>query len=259
MDGAAVSGALTLRRGNAMALRNRYATAATLAALVLALVALAGCGEASTTPAGAAANTVTASGAGTTQAAPDTAEMSFGVSTMSPNAKSALDEASKVAEQIASALKKQGIADEDIQTQDVSVYPQTVDQDGKQVITGYQASLSVRVKVRDIAKLGEVISAANAAGANEISGPTFTIDDPSPARAKAIDEAVADARKSADAMAEAAGKSVGEVLSMSSSDVGMVSGPRYSQADMAGAAKAVPIEPGQLDISASVVVVFELK
>jgi uncharacterized protein YggE len=244
-----------------MTLRNRFATAALLAALALALVALAGCGEAATTTttAGAAANTVTASGAGATQAVPDTAEMSFGVTTTSPNAKSALDEASKSAEQIASAVKKQGVADEDIQTQDVSVYPQTVDQDGKQVITGYQASLSVRVKVRDISKLGEIISAANAAGANSISGPSFTIDDPAPARAEAIDEAVADARKSAEAMAEAAGKSVGEVLSMSSSDVGMVAGPMYSTSDMAGAAKDVPIEPGQLDITANVVVVFELK
>jgi uncharacterized protein YggE len=242
-----------------MALRNRYATAALLAVLALALVALAGCGAATTTTAGAAANTVTASGAGTTQAVPDTAEMSFSVTTMSPNAKSALDEASRSAAQIASALKKQGIADEDIQTQDVSVYPQTVDQNGKQVITGYQASLSVRVKVRDISKLGEVISAANAAGANNVSGPSFTIDDPAPARAKAIDEAVADARKSAEAMAKAAGKSVGAVLSMSSSDVGMVPGPMYSTSDMAGSAKNVPIEPGQLDITASVVVVFELK
>ena len=222
-----------------MALRNRYVTAALLAALALALVALAGCGDTTnTTTAGAAANTVTASGAGTTQAAPDTAEMSFGVTTTSANAKTALDDASKTAEQIASAVKKQGIADEDIQTQDVSVYPQTVDQDGKQVITGYQASLSVRVKVRDIAKLGEVISAANAAGANNISGPTFTIDDPAPARAEAIDEAVADARKSAEAMAEAAGKSVGEVLSMSSSDAGLVPGAMYGAADVAGAAKS---------------------
>ena len=242
-----------------MTFRNRYATGARLTGLALALVALAGCGTASTSSTGTAANTVTASGAGTTQAAPDTAEMSFGVTTMSANAKSALDEASKTAEQIAAALKKQGIAGEDIQTQDVSVYPQTVDQNGKQVITGYQASLSVRVKVRDIAKLGEIISAANAAGANEISGPAFTIDDPAPARAQAIEEAVADARTSAEAMAKAAGKSVGAVLSMSSSDVGLVPGPMYSTRDMAGAAKDVPIEPGQLDISANVVVVFALK
>jgi hypothetical protein len=241
-----------------MTFRNVYAAAALLAALALALVALSGCATAATTTtqAGAAANTVTASGAGTSQAVPDTAEMSFGVTTTSPNAKSALDEASKTAEQIASAVKKQGVAAEDIQTQDVSVYPQTVDQNGKQVITGYQASLSVRVKVRDISKLGQIISAANAAGANDISGPAFTIDDPAPARAKAIEEAVADARKSAEAMAKAAGKSVGAVLSMSSSDAGV--SPMYSASDAAGAAKAVPIEPGQLDITANVVVVFEL-
>jgi len=241
-----------------MALKNRYATAAALAALSLALVALAGCGDTTNVTAAAAANTVTASGAGTAQAAPDTAEMSFGVTTLSANAKTALEDASKAAEQIAAAVKKQGVAEEDIQTQDVSVYPQTVDQDGKQVITGYQASLSVSVKVRDIAKLGEVISAANAAGANSINGPSFTVADPAPARAEAIDEAVADARKGAEAMAEAAGKSVGDVLSMSSSDAGVVP-MAYAVSDAGGAARDVPIEPGQLDISANVVVVFELE
>ena len=241
-----------------MARGNRYTDAALLAASALVLLALAGCGSATTTTSSAADNTVTASGAGTAQAVPDTAEMSFGVTTISPNAKSALDDASRGAEQIASAVKKQGVADEDIQTQNVSLYPQTIDQDGKQVITGYRASLSVRVKVRDISKLGDVISAANAAGANDINGPTFTIDDPAPIRAKAIDEAVADARKSAEAMAKAAGKSVGAVLSMSSSDVGSIPGlPAAS--GMAGGAKSVPIEPGQLDITANVVVVFELK
>jgi uncharacterized protein YggE len=245
-----------------MALSHRYATTALLAALALALVALTGCGTVATTTgttqAGAAINTVTASGTGTTQGAPDTAEMYFGVTTTSSNAQSALDDASKAAEQITSAVKKQGVAAEDIQTRDVSVYPQMTEQDGKQVITGYEASLSVQVKVRDIAKLGEVISAANAAGSNSISGPTFAIADPGPFRAKAIDAAVADARKSAEAMATAAGKSVGEVLSMSSSDVGPVP-QAYGAWDSAAGAAKVPIEPGQLDITASVVVVFELK
>ena len=61
-------------------------------------------------------------------------------------------------------------------------------------------------------------------------------------------------------MAKAAGKSVGEVLSMSSSDVGLVPGPMYSTSGMAGAAKDVPIEPGlSSNITANVVVVFELK
>ena len=246
-----------------MGLSNRYFAAALLSALALALVALAGCGTtattATTTQGGTVPNTVTASGMGTTQVAPDTAEMYFGVTTTSANAQSALDDASKAAEQITAAVKKQGVAAEDIQTRDVSVYPQMADQDGAQVITGYQASLSVQVKVRDIGKLGDVISAANAAGANSISGPTFTIADPAPVRAKAIDEAVADARKSAEAMAQAAGKSVGDVLSMSSSDVGSFPSPMYDMAAGSAATAKVPIEPGQLDVTANVTVVFELK
>lgn len=251
-----------------MTSRTKYATAALLASLALVLVALPGCGiagtasadtTAGTVTASGTAGTVTASGTGIIQAVPDTAEMSFGVTTNSSNAQSALNDASRVAEQIASAVKGQGVDAKDIQTTDVSVYPNTVDQHGKQVITGYQASLNVQVEVRDIAKLGEVISAANAAGANTISGPTFTVADQTPFRAKAINQAVADARSSAEAMAAAAGKSIGEVLSISSSDVSPVPTPTFGASVAAGAAKSVPIQPGQLDTTATVVVVFELK
>ncbi len=237
----------------------RLTTALLFSALAVSALALGGCTKVITTPAGSAANTVTASGTGTAQAVPDTAEMSFGVTANSANAKSALDSASKTAEQITDAVKKQGVAEEDIQTRDVSVYPQSSEQNGKQVITGYQANLSVRVKVRDLDKLGDVISAANAAGANNISGPSFTVADPTPARAEAIDEAVADARKSAEAMAKAAGKSVGTVLSISSTDVGSIPTPMFAANAEALATKSVPIEPGQLDITANVQVIFELK
>lgn len=244
-----------------MALRNRLVTAAMVVALGVALVAAGGCTKVITAPAGSAANTVTAAGTGTEQAAPDTGEMSFGVMTTSGNAKTALDDASKVAESIVAAVKKQGIDEKDIQTRDVSVYPQSDEQNGKQVITGYQASMTVRVKVRDIGKLGEVISAANAAGANSINGPTFTVADPAPFRAKAIEKAVADARKSAEAMAKAAGKSVGAVLAITSQDVSSIPpSPMYDSALLRGGAeKSVAIEPGQLDITANVTVIFELK
>jgi uncharacterized protein YggE len=181
------------------------------------------------------------------------------VTTTSSNAKTALDDASKAADQIIAAVQRAGVDKKDIQTQNVSVYPQMSDQNGKQVVTGYTASLSVSVKVRDIGKLGDVITAANNAGANNVSGPSFTVADPAPARAVAIDKAVADARKSAEAMAKAAGKSVGAVLSISSSDAGLVPpGPMFDAAT-AGAGKSVPISPGQLDITANVTVIFELK
>jgi uncharacterized protein len=243
-----------------MAPRNKLVTAALLAALAIALVALSGCTKVITAPAGSAANTVTADGTGKAQATPDTAEMSFGVSTTSANAKTALEDASKVAEQITAAVKKAGVAEKDIQTQSVNVYPQSTDQNGKQVITGYQASLSVSVKVRDIGKLGDVITAANNAGANSISGPSFTVADPAPYEAEAIDKAVADARKRAEAMAKAAGKSVGAVLSVSSTGIGSTPPvPMYDLAAGSAKAEGVPIEAGQLDITANVTVIFELK
>lgn len=243
-----------------MALTKRNVTVALVTGLALALVALPGCTTTKvvTAPAGVAADTVTASGTGAAQAAPDTAEVSLGVTTTSSDAKAALDDASRAAERIAAAVKKLGVAGKDIQTRDLSVYPQTTERDGKQVITGYQASLSVQVKVRDMAKLGKVISAANAAGANTIDGPWFTVDDPAPFRAEAMEAAVKDARSSAEAMAKAAGRSIGAVLSMSSSDVGVSPRP-LARMDMAEAAQGVPIEPGELDITASVVVVFELE
>jgi len=117
----------------------------------------------------------------------------------------------------------------------------------------------VRTTVHDIAKLGDVITAANAAGADTINGPTFSISDPAPYRADAINRAVADARVTATAMAKAAGKSLGSVLSISSGDVSSQPGPLYAADATAGAAKSVPIEAGQLDVTANVTVVFELK
>ncbi|NTU70695.1 MAG: SIMPL domain-containing protein [Coriobacteriia bacterium] len=238
---------------------NKTLAAILITALSLVVLASTGCTKVITAPAGSAANTVTASGMGTVQATPDIAEMSFGVSTQSSNAKTALDDASKVAEKITAALKKAGVKDEDIQTRDVNVYPQYGDSGGSQTVTGYQASVTVTAKVRDIGTLGDVITAANQAGANSINGPTFTVADQAPHRAKAIEKAVADARKSAEAMAKAAGKSVGAVLSVSSSDVSVVPGPVFATAESAGAAKSVPIEAGQLDITSTVTVIFELK
>lgn len=238
----------------------RVSAPAAAAFALTALLALTGCGtKVITAPSGQPVNTVTASGTGKVTAAPDLAIMTFGATAQSESAKTALSQASKTAEAITSALKKSGIAAEDIQTQNVSVYPQQEVRGEKPVITGYQANVSVTAKVRDIDKLGEIITAASDAGADTIGGPTFTLDDESPVRDDAIAKAVENARSRAEAMAKAAGKSVGEVLSMSSSAVN-VPVPMYAGAEARSAdAASVPIEPGTLDITADVTVIFELK
>lgn len=238
-----------------------HRTAAVMLAIgvLLAALAVSGCTtKVVTAPASQQINTVTASGNGEAFAAPDEATMSFGVTKRSADAKKALADASSAAEKISSALSKSGVAKKDIQTSNVSVYPQQADRDGKFVITGYEASIQVRVKVREIGDLGSIITAANDAGADNISGPSFSISEDSPYRDEAIAKAVEDARTAAEAMAKAAKKSVGEVLNISSSNVNV---PIFNR-DMAyaeAASKAVPIETGQLEVTANVTVVFELK
>lgn len=234
---------------------------AALAALAVAGVALTGCTQAA--PSATLPSTVTASGTGTVQAAPDEATMSFGVTKRSKSAKSLLAETSKAADKIVAALIKAGVAEKDIQTQNVSFYPQTNYVAGKTVVVGYESSINVSAKVRDLTKLGEIITAGNDAGADSISGPSFSLSEDSPYKAQSIDKAVADARKNAEAMAKAADKTVGDVISISDSRTSQVQPylPQFGTASSFDSAKtaAVQINPGQLDVTSDLVVVFRLK
>jgi len=240
---------------------HRLATALTVVGALVATVALTGCGQQTTAGTVRTPNTVTASGSGTVQAAPDEATMSFGVSKSGQDPKRLLADTSKAAAKIVDALKKAGVDEKDIQTQNVSLYPQTNFDSGKAVVTGYESSINVSAKVRDLATLGKVIDAGNAAGATTMNGPNFGLAEDSPQTAVAIEKAVADARRNAEAMAKAADKSVGKVLTMIDSGVTPIQPfPMAAAESMAGMKSAdVPINPGQLDVSSSVVVTFELK
>jgi len=239
----------------------RLTTVSILVISLLAATALTGCGQQTTGSAVRTPNTVTASGTGTIQAAPDEATMSFGVSKSGQDPKGLLAETSKAAAKIVAALKKAGVEEKDIQTQNVSLYPQTTYDNGKTVVTGYEASINVTAKVRDLASLGKVINAGNAAGATTMSGPNFGIAEDSTQTAAAIQKAVADARRNAESMAKAADKSVGKVLTMIDSGVTPIQPYPMAAADSVAGMKSadVPINPGQLDVSSSVVVTFELK
>ncbi len=242
--------------------RSRIWVVALVAALAVAVV-LGGC--TTKVVSGAATgvlNTVTATGEGKALAAPDQAEMSFGVTTQGTDSKKVLDDASKQAEKIIAALKKAGVDDKDLQTSGVNLYPQQDYREGQAPrITGYQASVQVRATIKKIDSTGDVITAAAGAGATDINGPTFTLSEQATSRAEAIDKAVADARARAEIMAKAAGKSIGDVVSISESGVSVP--PIYYYGDARGAAKdalaSVPIEAGTLDVTANVTVVFELK
>lgn len=235
-----------------------------IAGLTLAAVALGGCQTKVVTADGAPPlNMVTAVGTGEANATPDKAEMVFGVTVRDAKADVALDKASKSADAIIAAVKKTGVDAKDVQTQNVSVFPEYGNGNDGRVstsITAYTATISVRATIRDIEKVGDVIAAGSGAGANDLSGPTFGLSEKAPARDTAIENAIADARHRAEVMAKASGKSLGGIIAVS--EAGTAAVPLYAHGAYAAAdsvRNAVPIEPGQMDITANVTVVFELK
>jgi uncharacterized protein YggE len=229
---------------------------AAVALLVLAAAAFAGVGRPDSAG-GASAQTegITVNGVGTVKAAPDEAQMSFGVETEASTAREALARNSAQMERVLAALEAAGIAEKDVQTQDVSVWPQ-YDNMGKDS-AGYSARNSATVTIHELERAGAVTDAATRAGANEVSGPTLSSSGREQLESKALSTAVDNARKKAEALAKAAGVGLGQVTAIVES--GGTPGPVMFEAAAARADKAVPIEPGQEEVQATVTLTFSIE
>jgi uncharacterized protein YggE len=227
-----------------------------ISALVLAASAIAGVGtprliraDSGDPPAG----TLSVLGTGSVTTAPDSARLSAGMTTQGSTASEAMDANAKAMAKVIQALKDAGIASKDLQTEFVSVNPRY--DDAGQAITGYSASNSVTAVVRGLSDVGDVIDAAVAAGANNVSGPSLARDDQDKLYRDALEDAVANARQKATALANAAGVSLGKIRSLSESPQSV--GPVMFDA-LAAKQSATPIEPGTAEITASVRVVFAI-
>jgi len=192
--------------------------------------------------------------------APDIARLSTGVMTQATDANTALRANARQMDQVMAALKAAGIAARDIQTSGISLYPQyRHPRNEAPTITGYQARNTVTVTVREIARLGDVIDALVASGANQIDGPHFAIDNPAPvldrARLAALDKARARALLYADAL----GLKVVRIISLNEgSSPQVVGGLRMMAATEDADGSSTPIAPGESTLRARVTVVFEL-
>ncbi|MDE2182178.1 MAG: SIMPL domain-containing protein [Alphaproteobacteria bacterium] len=204
--------------------------------------------------------TITVTGQGTVQAAPDEANFSTGVVSQAPTAAAALAANSRAMRAVFDTLHRVGIADKDIQTSDFAVSPQY--QTCKpgvacaQRIVGYQVSNNVAVTVEDLTKAGGVLDALVASGSNQVGGIGFSIHDPKPLLAKARAEAVADAVDRATTIARAAGVALGAIQSIKE---GGLAEPRPLYAMKAVMENSVPIAGGQETLSASVTITWVLK
>lgn len=209
---------------------------------------------------GGKVSTLSVSGQGEARVAPDMASIRLGVSTTAGSAAEAMAQTSQQQAAVIEALKAANIEAKDIQTSGLDLSPQLNYEDGKAPqVTGYRASNTVSVRVRDLAGLGDVLDAIVAAGANEINGIAFTREDGADAEDDARRAAVADARHKAEVLAEAAGLTLGPVLSLREGGASPVPQPMMMAADAAPRAKGVPIEAGELSMSAEVQIDYALR
>jgi uncharacterized protein len=225
------------------------------ALLVFGVAALAGIGRPE--PAGGASDEpkdgITVTATGHVRAVPDEAEFSLGITTKGQTAREALAANSARMRELIEALKGVGVADRDMQTQDVSVGA-NYEADGKE--GGYSARNSLSVRITELDRAGAILDVASRAGANEVYGPSLTRSDREGLETRALKDAVANARKRAEALAEATGVSLGDVTAIS--EQSQPDGPVWAMAERAAADSKVPIEPGREEITASVTVTFAI-
>ena len=191
---------------------------------------------------------------------PDIANVSAGVVTQAADANAAMRENAAQMAKVVAAIRAAGVAERDVQTAGVNLNPQyRYAENQPPVITGYQASNTVNVVVRDIAKLGRILDALVATGANQVNGPTFDIDKKDPVYDEARRAALDKARQRADMYAQALGLRVRRIVSID--ETGGMGIPR--PVPMMAMAKmerdvATPISPGENVLSVNLDVVFEL-
>jgi uncharacterized protein len=231
---------------------NRLRTILVLSGVLLVAAAIAGVaqpqfGRSATSSTG---TEITVTGDGTVDATPDQASFNFGVTTQGATAAEALSRNSSEARSIIGALKKAGIDASDIQTTQVSLWPQT-SSDGRR-ITGYQASNSVQVTAA-LGRSGALVDAAVGAGANNVDGPSLDTVDKSSLYNQALKKALVDARGKAQAIADGAGLTLGSLVKV---EEGGSPSPPVPMFAAEKDAAAVPIEAGTQQIQASVTVTY---
>jgi len=233
-----------------------------LAVLTLAAL-MSGCANLQNTS-GTAENvqTLNANGTGTVYVVPDIAHVSIGVNTQNENVATALSENTRDANAILQTLVSLGVAEEDIQTSNFYVYQQTnynyADPDlniESEPQTIFVVQNTVSIVVRNLDSLGEVLSAVVSEGANTINGVSFDIEDPAAATTEAQQKAIDAAASQAQAIADAAGVTLGDITYLSVSD------GYTSAADSAFIEQAtggtVPIATGTLTIQVTANITYE--
>jgi uncharacterized protein len=201
----------------------------------------------------------------TVEAAPDRAVVGTGVQTRAATATQAMRDNAAKMERLIATLAKAGIAKKDIQTSGINLSAQYdySNRDGQPAgprFIGYEASNQLTIKLHDIKKVGPLLDTLVEAGATNVSGPSFSIEDPAPMLAQARAAALKSAKAQADFYAQAAGYRSARLVSISESNSGgNPPMPMVAARFKADAAEATPVEPGQVGSSVTLTVQYALE
>lgn len=192
---------------------------------------------------------------------PDVAYIDIGVVNQARDQADAVRTNATRATVVLNALKGSGLAEKDIQTQFYGVQPQyDYPQGGAPVLIGYQVTNSVRVTVRDLAKVGQVIDKVTQAGGNQVNGVTFDLADRSKAQGDALYAAVTVAKVKAAGMAQAAGVSLGRLVSLTEGTAPVVApmAMEMRAAVAGGGTPQTPISAQQITVTADVTAMYAI-
>lgn len=208
---------------------------------------------------GMSGRAITVVGTGKVNIRPDIARVQIGVETMRKSVQEASAENREALDAVVAALLEQGIAESDIQTSGFSVFAERYGPEGPLADDdlNYRVSNTVRIVVRDLETVGQVLDAAIDAGANNIYGVEFALDDAAAVESEARAASVANAREKAEGLAELTGVQVGRVISISEV-IGGGFMPLFEGRMMSMGGGGTSIAPGELEIILQLQVVYEL-
>lgn len=218
-------------------------------------------------------NSITVSGEGESFAVPDLASFTFTVSADASTVSTAQEQVTKKIDAILAALEDQGIEEKDIKTSDYSVWPKYTYTNmpctpsycppSKQIPDGYTAQHSVMVKVRKTEDAGKALAIAGEQGATNLSGISFTVDDPDKVTEEARALAIKDAKAKAEILSDELGVRLVKVVSFTDSTDGNVPMPYYTMDARGGAevsqAKAPTIPTGENKVRVTVQITYEIR
>lgn len=206
--------------------------------------------------------TLDVSGVGVVYLSPDVVYINIGVNTQNENASEAVAINKENTSAVIQAIKDFGVADKDVRTSNFSIWTnQQYDNFGQATGTNYTVDNTVIVTIRDVDKLGDLLDAAIAAGANNIYSIQFDVEDKDDANKEARKLAVENAKVQAQDLADVSGLSLGDIQKISYYESGASAYFYGGKGGGGGDAEssAVPIQPGQLAVTVTVNMTYIVK